>query len=210
MYLVIDGGRFYSFGKIRGVRHAIFVPTTIIGEFYFEEYVRRNAWFKPHPPVRFQPTPYCEHRTQRPLSWEGAKSNAVQDLTVRLNSDAHRLETSINDKQLSVSLAIVIPCTLLLKSPLQLNLSLSVIGVGGTFSFALPKVINVMYKKANVTVKLPDKLTINVTKPSVGKEESYALSYIAIANFQPPSCLFRSSVSQFTSYGKEYITTDPK
>ena len=102
VYLIIDGGRFYSLGKVRSASHPFFVQTTIIGEYYFEEYLKRNSQFKPNSPVPFKPSPYCEQRKPRPFfSNEEEVSEYHNSLAAWLNDGSHTVTT--NQEPLSVS-----------------------------------------------------------------------------------------------------------
>ena len=105
VYLIIDGGRFYSLGKVRSASHPFFAQTTIIGEYYVEEYLKRNSQFKPNSPVPFKPSPYCEQRKPRPFFSNEEVDEYHNSFTAWLNDGSHTVTT--NQEPLSVSYCIV-------------------------------------------------------------------------------------------------------
>lgn len=96
VYLVVDGGKFFNHDG----KETIFVQTTIIGEYYFENFVKKNTWFKPKPAEIFQPSTYCEERHQRPLSVNQQSGQHSQSVTASLNEGKHVIQAT-NDNSMS-------------------------------------------------------------------------------------------------------------
>lgn len=99
MYLVVDGGRFYSLGKVGTLLHPFFVQTTLIGEYYLLWHFQMNPSLTPPLPVRFTPTPYCKLRAKRAgvVQKEQLGDNTDLTVTARLNDNKHRFDgTSVS------------------------------------------------------------------------------------------------------------------
>jgi len=164
VYLVVDGGRFYSLvGK--KLQHTVYAQTTIIGEYYFEQYVKSNPWFRPKPQIPFTPSSYCQARVPRALptspvspstglftAWLREGQHKVYKIRKRLMVRNYLILSSITDKCFAI----------------QLKLSLSVRGAKGFYKLRLPRTITAVYKKVNVTVSLPPGLVVTVKQPKQG------------------------------------------
>ena len=83
---MVDGGAFYTWERIAAQRYPIFAPLGIYGEYYFHPEDAANKTSFP-----IQPSPYCNHRTKRPLPVPFPDSS--EDFSVELPVRGHRLET---------------------------------------------------------------------------------------------------------------------
>ena len=108
---MVDGGRFYSFEKVGPVRHPIYVPTTIIGDYYFDEYLKKNTWFTPKPRLLLKASPYCKQREPRPFfvnrthvvgaeMQPSEKEEKMATGVVWLNEDSHEI---VREEHLDIS-----------------------------------------------------------------------------------------------------------
>lgn len=98
VYLVIDGGRFYSHEAIGLRLQRVYVQTTILGEYYFSEYLQKYPQYSSKPLQPIVHSPYCKQQTKRPYFSTSDVQEAIEldhknfgGLTAKIPSEGHRI-----------------------------------------------------------------------------------------------------------------------
>ena len=98
VYLVIDGGRFYSYESVGSRLQRMYVQTTILGEYYFGNYIKTHPQFKTKPLQPILPSIYCQPLTKRPHFSTSDTQGTVEsggdslgNLTIELPVEGHQI-----------------------------------------------------------------------------------------------------------------------
>ena len=98
VYLIIDGGRFYSYEAVGSQVQRVYVQTTILGEYYFEDYLKNHPEYKTKPAQPIAHSIYCRQQPRRPFFTVSDTQQTVEpsdashhDLTVELSPQGHHL-----------------------------------------------------------------------------------------------------------------------
>ena len=99
VYLAIDGGRFYSFESVGSRLQRMYVQTTILGEYYFDEYLQMHPQYRTKPPQPILPSIYCQPVAKRPYftlsDIQGtveSGGDSMENLTVKLSTKGHLID----------------------------------------------------------------------------------------------------------------------
>lgn len=155
-------------------------PSTIIGGYYFKEFIESHLWFQPPQPQRF-PSPYCLQGKKRPSHVpQMAHLDGVDDFegrilesydTILVHSDGHLLNIGFGSSKLS-GIAATIKVLgykyrtylIILYTQLHVSTPLEKTWKARKFNLSLPSVVNASYDGFNVLVQLPDwKINVYVT-----------------------------------------------
>jgi hypothetical protein len=82
----------------------MYVQTTILGEYYFDEYVKAHPEYKTKPLKPIVPSIYCQPRTKRPhftmSDTQGTMESggdSLGNLTVELPTEGHQIDVYTSD-----------------------------------------------------------------------------------------------------------------
>ena len=79
-------------------RDVTYVQTTILGEYYFAEYLQKHPQYKTKPPLPIVPSIYCKQQSKRPYftisdTQESVESGgaSLQPLTIEVPFEGHHI-----------------------------------------------------------------------------------------------------------------------
>ena len=75
----------------------MYVPLTIVGEYYFEPFLSHHPWFNISKPTVLKSSPHCTPRGERPYYgipdvYSEEESQSLSELMVEISDEGHTLE----------------------------------------------------------------------------------------------------------------------